>query len=592
MKRFFISGVRYRFVGVVVLIGFLSVVARLSFLHIMNQDKLASIAEQNRKKFDVVHARRGSILDVKGNILATTRPLIELGVDPQMLEEADKAKWPELAKLIGMQLKELEKLLSKKAWEKGDGSMLRLVRWRKLAESVDEDLYSRVLALKIKGVYGNRKFEREYPGGELAAHVLGFVNKEGQAAMGVESCMDFYLRGQNGWVETERDGRRRELAQFRTREVESHDGYNVVLSLDSVIQHVLEEEVARVVKELSPKAVSIIVSEPTTGYILGLANYPSFDPNRFWEAPIDSHRNRVVSDVFEPGSVFKSVTASAGFEEGVITLEDEVDCSLNKVEYKGRIVKLPKDWKRYNVLSIRDVIRKSSNRGAAYIGMLLGEQRMYRYAKAFGFGEKSGYELGAEVSGILNEVKYWDGLTISRFPMGHAIGATALQVNYAMGAIANNGVLMRPKVILRATDDAGKTIADFQPEPRRRVISTQTAKKMCALLGEVVGPNGTSNKAAVKGLRIAGKSGTSQKIIEGKYSNSQHTSTFSGFFPYDQPKVVLTVVIDDAKMVGTAYGGLICAPAFKNIAEKVGQYLNIKPVEEVEQKTVANVGRN
>ncbi|OIO59318.1 MAG: peptidoglycan glycosyltransferase [Verrucomicrobia bacterium CG_4_10_14_3_um_filter_43_23] len=589
MNRSFVSSYRYKLLGTVVLIAFMAVLSRLSYLHIFNREHLNDIVEANRKKFDIIHACRGDVVDARGNVLATTRSVIELGVDPQMLLEEDEAKWPVLAKLIKMPYKELAALLRQKTWgtTAGDADAMRLIRWRKLVDMMDEDLYEKVAALKIKGVYGNRKFDRIYPGGDLAAHVLGYVNKEEQAVMGVEHYMDLYLRGQDGWRESERDGKRREMAQFRVREVEKHDGYHVALTIDSVVQHLIEEELELIAADLKPQSASIIVSEPTTGYILGMANYPSYDPNKFWEYDLDTHRNRSVSDVYEPGSTFKIVASSAALEEGITKLSDEVDCGISKVEYNGRIVRLPKDYKQFGVLSIEDVVRKSSNRGMAHLGMLLGENRLYKYAKAYGFGEKLGYGPGGEVSGMVADVKRWDGLTISRFPMGHAIGATALQVNYAMSVIANRGVLMKPKVVMRVFDDAGNTIVNYEPEVKRRVLSVGTAKVMAKLLSEVVGPNGTSRRADVKGFGVAGKSGTSQKIINGKYSTSHHIGSFSGFFPYDNPRVVMTIVIDDAKVSGTAYGGVVAAPRFKNVAEKLIQYLNVQPIDERQKKLFA-----
>lgn len=578
MKTFVIKK-RFSFFIWVIGIVFLVIVGRLFYLHVVDRSRLVRIVERNRQKFEVKHARRGDILDKKGNVLATTRSFIELGVDPQLLREEDRTKWPALAKLINLDEKEIEKIFSEKTRKvKGpDGAEVKLVRWRKLVDALDEKKYEGVMKLKIAGVYGNRKFGRVYPMGNSAAHVLGFVNKETQAVCGVERFMDFYLNGQDGWKETECDGKRRELAQFRLREVEAVDGANVELTIDCVIQQVIEEEIKRIVKEYNPKSVSIIVSEPITGYLLGLANYPEYNPNEYWNYDVDSHRNRAVSDRFEPGSIFKIVSASAVLNDCPQTLEGVFDCSLDRAEYRGRIVKLPKDHKPMGKLTGREVIIKSSNRGVARMGMVLGEEKLYQYARAFGFGELTGYGAGGEVSGVVHPVEKWDGLTIGRFTMGHALSSTVLQLHYAFSVIANEGVLMEPVVVKRIFDEEGRTLATFSPKVKRKVLSTEIAEGMVRLMKEVVSAEGTSKRAGLIGFNVAGKTGTTQKIINGKYSNTHHISSFSGFFPAEAPQLLVTVVIDEAKMNGCAYGGVVAAPAFKNIGEQLAQYLSVQP---------------
>jgi len=560
-----------------IMVAFLAIVSRLLYLHVFQQEKLLKIVEGNRQKFEVLSARRGNIIDTRGNLLASTETRIDLGVDPQVLREEDKRKWPLLASLIKKDLKFIENKFTKITRGSGGKENARLIRWTKLVDSLDEDTYEKVRALKIKGVYGNRKYQRAYPHGALAAHVLGFVNKEGTASAGVERYMEFYLRGQDGWLETECDGRRLELAQFRSREVEPVDGTNVELSIDLTVQHAIEKELERIVEVYNPKGPTVIVSEPSTGYILGLANYPSFDPNSFWESDIDFHRNRAVSDVFEPGSPFKTVTASAAINEDAVSLDDMYDCSVSSVEYRGRNVRLPKDHRPMDKLSFKDVIKKSSNRGVAQIAMLLGDEKIHEYAKSFGFGEKTGYGPDAEVSGYLPAIKNWDGLTISRLPMGHALNCTPLQLHYAMSVIANEGVLMQPQVVKRVFDERNNTITAYTPYAKRRVITAKTAKIMSDLLSEVVGPEGTSKRAEISGFQVAGKSGTTQKIVNGRYSRQCHVASFSGFFPAQNPRVIITVVIDEAQLQGVAYGGLVAAPAFQHIGEQLIQYLNIQP---------------
>ncbi|HKK17422.1 MAG TPA: penicillin-binding protein 2, partial [Opitutales bacterium] len=406
------------------------------------------------------------------------------------------------------------------------------------------------------------------------------VNKEETAVTGVERYFDYYLRGQDGWRESERDGRRREMARFRDREVEPSDGLNVELTIDQMVQHIVETEIARVAREYEPEGISVIVSQPSTGAILAMANYPTYDPNEFYDTrkyPISSQRNRALTDAFEPGSTFKIVPAAAVLNEGIVDPSDVFQTGHARVSYKGRTLRLPSDHHHYDSLSMHEVVVKSSNRGAAHLGLLLGEHRLHDYAAAFGFGEKTGCDLGGEIPGTLHQVNAWDGLTITRLPMGHAVSATPMQVHSAMSVIANDGILMEPMLSKRIFDRSGGDVIRFSPKAKRRVISADVADVISQMLADVVGENGTARRAAIENYAVAGKTGTTQKIVDGRYSNQHHVASFSGFFPADRPQLVITVVVDEPKLAGVGYGGSVAAPAFRNIAEACIAYLGIRP---------------
>ncbi len=574
MTPAFIARWRFGLVFLAIALGYCGIIARLYSLHIVEGEKLAQIAAATRQRLEVIKARRGNILDRRGSLLAATRPVIELGIDPVAFRAEDADKLPQLAALIGAPLEEVQKRALANA-----GDEAPHVRWRKLADAIDDSTYDKVLKLGIRGVYGNRKYERYYPSGKLASHVLGFVNKEGDAVIGVERLMDYYLRGQDGWRETERDGLRQELAQFERREVPRKDGYNVQLTIDLVIQDIVEAEVERIAETYNPEGVVILVSNPYTGEILAMANWPTFDPNEFWKAPMDHLRNRAATDIFEPGSTFKIVPVGAALNEHIAGPFTMIDCGQDRVEYRGRTVRLPSDHKPLGEIPLVEVVGKSSNRGAAQIGIMLGEERLYKYAELFGFGEDTGFEGAGEVDGILHPINKWDGLTISRLPMGHAISATALQVHYAMSAVANGGVLMRPQIIKRVLDPEGDEALSYSERPKRRVLSPEAATILTQMLAKVPTKGGTAPQAEIKGYQVAGKTGTTQKIINGRYSNRQHVATFSGFFPASRPELAITVVVDNGRPPsgGLNYGGITAAPAFKNIAEKLIQYLALEP---------------
>ena len=583
MSKAFISTARAALVSTTVALAFAVLLGRLFYLHVWEQSALLEHVEGNRKMVQHIDARRGNVVDRRGNLLATTHSTINLGIDPQAVREEDSDKLPQLAALIGRPLAAVEKAATTKTRaDRERANAVRLIKWAVLAKGLDEATYTAVRELGIKGVYGNRKYSRTYPGGQLAAHLLGYVNHEDTPVTGVERFFDYYLRGQDGWRETERDGRRRELAQFRVREVDATDGLNVALSIDQVVQDIVEKEIDQLAAQYDPKGISVIVSEPGSGAILAMANYPTYDPNEFFNTqkyPLETQRNRALTDLIEPGSTFKIVPAAAALNEGIVAPSDRFQTGVSRVNYKGRSLRLPGDHHVYDSLSVHDIVVKSSNRGAAHLGIKLGEQRLYDYAQAFGFGIKTGFDVGGEVAGTLHPVQRWDGLTITRMPMGHAVSATPMQVHAAMSVIANRGVLMEPLLAQRVFDASGKDVVRFSPKAKHRVVSTEVAQTVADMLVDVVGKEGTAKKAAIENYQVAGKTGTTQKIVNGRYSRQHHVASFSGFFPASKPSLVITVVVDEPQSKGVGYGGAVAAPAFRAIAQACIAYLGIRPVK-------------
>lgn len=555
---------------------------RLVYLQGVKHDEYSRIANNHRKSTLTLPARRGNILDSHGNPLAVTQPRIELGADPQLIESEDFSKIRELAELLEADPEELISKVEKKTRivKTDDGQRIRKVRWVKLAESVDEELYAKIKEMDIPGVYGNRNYTRTYPGGRLASHIIGFLQKDGKPVTGIERLMDYYLNGQDGWRETERDGRRRELGQFEKQFVEPNDGDNVQLTIDQFVQNLIEEEIDKVVEAYTPHSVSVIVSEPSTGYILGLANYPTYNLNESGRTEMDHMRNRAITDIFEPGSTFKLVPVSAALNENMYSADHMFDCSVPTVNYRGRMLKLPSDHRTYGNLTLKEVVMKSSNRGTAFVGLRLGEQALYEYARAFGYGKKTGLGLTGEVNGILHPVKNWDGLTITRLPIGYAVGATPMQTHNAMATVANFGILMQPQLVYRITDKGGEPILTFRPKAKHRVISVDAARTMGDMLSGVVSTKGTARRAALEGFSVSGKTGTTRKLIDGVYHNDKHTASFSGYFPTRRPRVVISVFVDEPKLDGPGYGGRVAAPVFRNIATELIKHMGIRPENE------------
>ncbi|AHF89480.1 peptidoglycan glycosyltransferase [Opitutaceae bacterium TAV5] len=621
-SRGFASNYRIALVAGVVVAAFTGIGWRLADLHVFNREHYASQLDRARRKIETQPARRGDILarsslDVRGNVLATSRTLIHLGVDPQMVREEDRPARAELARLLGLPLSEINRIMDTRTRpapgsaasvtsaatarripeptaEETDSDDIapdtgaRLIRWAKLSDTVEESAYTEILKLGIRGVYGNRTYIRAYPQRSLAAHLIGYINREGIPSGGVEAWADFYLRGQDGWRESEKDGLRRELAQFRTREVPPCDGYNVVLTIDTVIQHMVEQEMENLVATFRPEKATIIVSEPGTGYLLALANYPTFDLNDYARAPLEVQRNVAATDLVEPGSTFKIVAASAALNEGLVSPDTRFNCAADTVLYRGKPRRLMRDDHPFpQPLSVTEIIAHSSNRGAALLGMTVGDQKFYDYARAFGFGEKSGFPLGYEEGGIFAPPARWSDIDMTRIPAGYSIAATPLQIHYAMAAIANGGNLMVPGIIREVQDFSvdtkrGNEIANytFAPKVRRTVITPRTAAIMRDLLQRVASDEGTARAAVIPDFEVAGKTGTAQKLINGRYSTRNHVGSFVGFFPASRPRVVISVIVDDGHPANgrPGYGAVVAIPSFKRIGEQLIQYLDIKPV--------------
>lgn len=603
--RGFAHNFRLYLVTGVVVASFGVIAHRLVELHVLKRDHYLAQIQETRRRVVIDPARRGDIIDARGDLLATSQTEITLAVDPWGLpEKLEALKLParqkrfaaeqlelrgKLADLLGASPAEIESVFTP-AWkdvsieddtrdEVVDGRVR--VRFVKLREGVSEEQFARISALKIAGLTFERRYRRVYPHKSLAAHVIGFVNKEDVPSGGVETFADRYLRGIAGWREIERDGKRVERAEFREREVPAADGWNVVLSIDTAVQHIAEQELDAIVAKFRPEKATIIISDANSGFLLGLANYPTFDLNEFSDTPLEKQRNIAATDLIEPGSTFKIVTTSGALNEGLVTPATTFDCTLDSLLYNGKPRRFMRDDHHYDhLLSLAEVISHSSNVGTAQVGMLLGERKIYDYARAYGFGERSGFPLGREEPGMLAAPAKWSGVDITRIPAGYSIAATPMQIHYAMSTIASGGQLLRPQVIYQVRDASGEAVYTFKRAVRRTVIAPPTAEKMAMMLQKVVSPEGTAKVAAIPGYEAAGKTGTAQKLINGRYSERNHVGSFAGFFPASRPRVVITVIVDDGHPPGggTAYGAVVAAPSFKKIAEQLIQYLDIKPV--------------
>ena len=548
-----------------VLLGLTALFATVGFrlfqLHVLRYDELRSQAMANSERVLHRQGRRGNILDANGNLLANSLAAHIITADPSLTAPKAAALARSLSPLLGMDEASLVEKLTREG------------RYVRLKQKVDEETTLRIKALKLAGICFEDQFVRSYPNGNLAAHVIGFVDGTEKGVQGVEASMEEYLAGHAGYEIIERDRRGRELRAYRDEILDPRDGYNVVLTLDQVIQHIAETELEKAMVQFKPQAAMIIVSRPKTGEILAMSCRPTFDLNDPGTAPADARRNRCVSDVAEPGSTFKIIHISYALNEGLVTLSDRFDCEHGAWVYGGRVLH---DAHPYGVLSVEEILFHSSNIGAAKIAVFrVGPERLFEAIRRYGLGRKTGIALPGEVSGIVHPVARWNKLTITRIPMGHEIAVTPLQMMMAMNAVANGGRLMKPMILKRVLDQDGRSLGDYQPQLVGLTISPRGTEMMTTALRKVVTPVGTAPKAAVENYDVAGKTGTAQKVENGVYVN-RYYSSFIGYLPAADPEISILVSLDDPSG-GAYYGGSVAGPVFRAVAEKVAQYLGIPP---------------
>jgi cell division protein FtsI/penicillin-binding protein 2 len=588
---------------------FAGLAARLVDLQLWKHDKYRVIADKLTKRIYFREPRRGDILDVNGNPLATSLPVKRVCADPSLMgrHHGDVAR--ALAPVLQYTPAELERLLQPwKTNSDGTVSQRRFVdlrrkvsveQWQQVTQAmaqltfeVDDRQRPRAerrfyRALRQISVFAEDDQLRVYPSGHLASHVLGFVQEvdrefndsavtELKGVDGIERWFHPQLAGMRGWRITETDGRRSEVVINREQDVEARQGLNVVLTIDMIIQSILETELAEGMEKFSPVSAMGMVVRPRTGEVLAMAVLPHYDPNTPGKSPIENRRNRIIADQVEPGSTFKIVAISAALNEGVVKLSDMINCEGGTWHFMGKPLR---DHGHYDVLSVENVITKSSNIGTAKIALMMGEKRLYDYIRGFGFGSRTGITLDGEVVGTVHQVKDWDSLKISRIPIGQGIAVTHLQLVMAMNAIANRGKLMQPLLVTRLETPNGEPFAQYHPRMVRRVVSEQAAKQTVGALKTVVMTDGTAVKAQLEHYTVAGKTGTAQKPGKGGYTG-EHVASFIGFFPADDPEVCISIMFDAPDNSKGYYGGQTAAPVFRRVAEQVANYLKIRPDRE------------
>ena len=553
--------VRRRVIVAAVLFGLwtIGVQARLVYLQVAQHDELLARADRQQHRTIAAPAQRGEILDRQGHVLAYSVDAETAYAVPAEISDPGRAA-DGLCDALGDCSQAERQALNERL--RGPKAFVYVRR------QVSPDVARRIADLDLRGIGFLKESRRYYPKKDLAAHVLGYVGVDNVGLGGIEATYDAQIRGRDGQTLIQVDARRHALFSRIDRPPTS--GADIELTLDQYIQFIAERELRIGVEENRAAGGTVVVMDPLTSQILAMASWPTFNPNVFQRGTPEARRNRAIQDLYEPGSAFKVVTASAALEEQILRPDDPIDVSAGMIRFGSRQID---DVHTYGVLSFTDVIVKSSNVGAIKIGLKLGSERLGRYTRRFGFGQPISSDFRGESAGIVWRPSELTDSALASMSMGYQVGVTALQMAAAVSAVANGGSFNEPRVV-RAVSRGGRR-AEVPTHVVRRAITPETASALTTMMEQVV-ERGTAETAQIPGFQVAGKTGTAAKLIDGQYSNTEYNASFVGFVPSRRPALAILVMIDSPHAKGY-YGGVVAAPIFARIAEASLRHLGIGP---------------
>lgn len=594
--------------------GFSIVVWRLYDLQVRRTTHLSELASAKFCEERVLPAQRGSIKDYTGKALAQDMDVHELRTNQVHLNEMPTIK-PRLAKVLGISVPEMTRRMSQaeilEAYHRhvarslaakmarSEEEMLAVVKskepvqvlLRRMDDALAAEWREYLNTCEVKGVYVKPAVERQYPAGNRMALVIGGMSPGLGGSFGIEQSMDEKLRGQNGHVFIERDKQGRELLLYRGEMKEPKHGADVHLTLEVGLQDTLDAIVAEEHARWQAKKTVVVVTEVTTGTVLAMSYLPGHDRDLAASKPNEtSWKNLAIYEPYEPGSTYKIVAFTAALDQRRLSVDERIDCQWGY--YKDPVLNFElKDLKKMGTVPARDVFTFSSNVGTYKVFKKVGQAGFLDYSRRFGFGRETGISLAGEARGYINEGR-WSNTTGSRFPMGYEVKVTPLQMAMAYGALANQGLLMKPRLVDRVVSDNGKAVSYVEPELLGHVCSGRTAQTMRELLKNVVA-KGTGTRAQIEGVEVAGKTGTSQRYdpnfirgwtkkgqpIKGGYPKGHYVTSFAGFAPADSPKIACVVVVDDPRPIGeeAVGGGTVAAPIFARIVKETLKQLTVRP---------------
>lgn len=542
------------------IIGLGVILARAYQLQVLDKDKLGALALAGYKGEIKLPTKRGTIYDREGHELAASVEVGSIFAHPNLVEEKVKTA-NRLARKLKMSRKDILPLL------RSDRSFVWIKR------KISPDKIREVKELDLKGVGFATETRRYYPGRDIAAHLLGFTGTDNKGLEGLEKKYDDILRGPENTLVQMRDALRRPFYISKPSS-DARPIHNLILTIDKDIQYKAQQALDAAVKKARGKSGQCVILDPETGEVMAMAVVPSFNPNVFEKYHPYEWRNRTVTDCYEPGSAIKVFLLATALEESVVSPRTLFNCENGRYKVADRFIH---DTKKHGILTVSGIIRLSSNIGAVKIGAELGYERFYGYLEKFGFGKRTGIGLVGERSGFVRSFESSKEVDRANTYFGQGMTATSIQLATAMAAVANGGKLMRPYVVKAITDHSGNIIKENHPQVVRRVISRDTAEMVSKILEGVVSEKGTAPQAAIEGFRVAGKTGTSQKVdpVTRRYSKENYVSTFIGFAPANSPKLVILIMVDEPRE--QVYGGVVAGPAFKDVGAWALNNLQINP---------------
>ncbi len=546
---------------------FFIIAVRVYFLQILTPNEIRKRIETQHKTILKLAPRRGTIYDRNATELAVSIQMESLAARPGLINNA-RTVAKQLAPILGTVHTKLQQPLTAKkkfVWIR-----------RKLSPHQSEKIKS----LKIRGLEFVPETKRFYPNKNLAGQVLGFTGVDTQGLEGLEREYETILKGKQCTMLVDRDALGRHLFIEGIQPSGYIQGHDIILTIDKNIQYIAEKELQTALSLSQAKGGIAVVMDPWTGELLALAVAPLFNPNRFRHSSPDIWRNRAFTDMYEPGSTFKTFLMASALEEGLVKTQDIFFCENGAYRIDGKIIH---DVHPHGWLDVSKILKVSSNIGASKISHHLGRQLFFQYIRKFGFGEETGIQFPTEAIGFVPLPYQCSNHTLSAISFGQGISVTPLQLTTAYAAIANGGLLMRPTLVKKITDYKGMAVQEYKPFVRRRVISQKTARLLNKMLQGVVGEGGTGTKASVVGFSIAGKTGTTQKLENAQkgYSRSSTIASFAGFAPAGNPQITVLVIIDEPKTM--THGGELAAPVFSRIVYGTLNYLHVAPDNPIEQ---------
>ena len=548
---------------------FLSVIgARVIYLQIFHCDRLSDAAVKQVEKSVITLEGRGSIFDSKLREIAVSIDMISIAASPKKLGDVRHT-----AKILSQMLK-LDKDTLLKRLTSGRGFIW--IKRQALPSEVEK-----IKSLQLKGISFITERSRFYPHKTMAAQLLGFAGVDGHGLEGIEYFFNRELKGASRKLTVLKDAHGREF-EPPYGEIQPKGGYHIILTMDQTIQYIVETALETGVKAAAAKSGMAVVMVPSTGAILSMANYPFFNPNAYSDYHQKWWRNRAITDPFEPGSTMKIFTAAAALTSGLIDIQTLFYAENGKYAVGRNVVH---DTHPYGWLTLEQIVKYSSNIGAIKVIEKIGPELLYSTLGRFGFGEKTGINCPGETTGMLSPVYRWTRIDASSIAFGQGISVSAIQLAMATGAIANEGILMRPYVVQAVMDQNGGLVKQIKPKQIRQAIPPVLAQTISQMMASVIEDGGTGTIAALEGYTVCGKTGTAQKVDVGGYAKGKYVASFVGFAPAEHPEIVVVVVIDEPQK--SHYGGIVAAPVFKEISLKTLDYMNIPPKRDENRLTVS-----